>query len=217
MSSTTNFYRSSSIIAHRLVNLYRQQHAIFGGWATVNPVFIKEATDDVIAELHKLPTGPRLAKHIENLRSGKTPMDSIENELLPYGGLMAQGVAKISLSETELEELREVLADFEPEAEFLEKIQNLGPVKKFGEEWLVGVRTAVAQDKELSEKWELVTKTARAFEFWKVANDITQAPLSERIRAQVQADLPEYETYLPMFGEPGEALLAKLRTFLSSV
>jgi hypothetical protein len=41
--------------------------------------------------------------------------------------------------------------------------------------------------------------------------------LSERVRAQVQADMPDYETYLPMFGDAGTELLAKLRTFISSM
>ena len=76
--------------AQRLLNLYRQEHVIIGGWAAINPVFINEATDDVIKELREMPTGKMLIRHIENLRSGKTPMDSIEPELMPYGGLMAQ-------------------------------------------------------------------------------------------------------------------------------
>lgn len=40
-------------------------------------------------------------------------------------------------------------------------------------------------------------------------------PLSERAHAQLQADMPEYETYLPMFGDAGEELLHKLRAFIS--
>ena len=80
----------TSATAQKLLNLYRQEHVIIGGWATVNPVFINEATDEVIRELRELPTGKMLVQHIENLRTGKTPMDSIERELLPYGGLMIE-------------------------------------------------------------------------------------------------------------------------------
>lgn len=41
--------------------------------------------------------------------------------------------------------------------------------------------------------------------------------LTERHRAQIQADMPEYETYLPMFGDSGKEMLTKLRTFMSSL
>ena len=42
-------------------------------------------------------------------------------------------------------------------------------------------------------------------------------PLTERARAQLQADMPEYETYLPMFGEAGVELLEKLRSFITTM
>ena len=78
----------TSTIALKLLNLYRQEHVIIGGWAAVNPIFVNEANDDVIKELRDMPTGKALVQHIENLRNGKTPMDSIDPELLPYGGMM---------------------------------------------------------------------------------------------------------------------------------
>ena len=40
-------------VAQKLLNLYRQEHVIIGGWSAVNPVFINEATDDVIKELRE--------------------------------------------------------------------------------------------------------------------------------------------------------------------
>ena len=92
----------ASTVAQKLLNLYRQEHVIFGGWAAVNQVFVAEADNDVMRELRALPTGKMLIQHIENLRSGKTPMDSIERELLPYGGTMDQSVATISLTPTEM-------------------------------------------------------------------------------------------------------------------
>ena len=102
--------------AQRLLNLYRQEHVIIGGWATVNPVFIAEATDDVIKELREMPTGKMLIQHIENLRNGKTPMDSIEPDLMPYGGLMAQsGLTNTTLSPKDMAELQSVLATFTPD------------------------------------------------------------------------------------------------------
>lgn len=206
-----------SVTAQRLLNLYRQQHVIFGGWDAVNRVFVDEADAEVLRELHLLPAGSVLARHIENLQSGKTKIDSISSELLPYGGLMAEMVASTKLSESEMRELTDGLDAFTPDNDGLAKIQSLNIVKKFGDEWLVAIRSALSDFPELLNKWNVVNKTARAYYLWKVANDILAAPLSERSRARVQADLPEYETYLPMFGNTGTELLSKLRVFISSL
>jgi len=206
-----------SVTAQRLLNLYRQEHVIFGGWAAVNEVFINEATPDVIKELRELPTGKMLVRHIENLRSGKTPMDSIERDLLPYGGLMTESVAPISLTPTEWEELEAGINSFIPDEESLEKLQSLDVIKKFGDEWLVAIRAALAERPDLLEKWSVIAKTYRAYYLWKVASDMINQPLSERARAQLQADMPEYETYLPMFGNAGTELLEKLRSFITTI
>ena len=113
----------ASLIAQKLLNLYRQEHVIFGGWAAVNAVFVNEATPEVITELQELPTGKMLAKHIENLRSGKTPMDSIERDLLPYGGMMSETVATIPLTPEEWTELENGINNFTPDENGLNEIQ----------------------------------------------------------------------------------------------
>lgn len=209
--------QNTVITAQRLLNLYRQQHVIFGGWAAVNRIFVADAAPDVLEELRKLPTGKLLAQHIENLRSGHTPMDSIEPDLLPYGGMMADTVATIPLTPTQWQELETGIAEFTPDQDGLNRLQSLDVVKKFGEEWIVGIRAALNKRPELLEKWNIITKTYRAYFLWKVATDLLDAPLSDRSRAQLQADMPEYETYLPMFGPAGEELLSRLRTFVSSI
>ena len=206
----------SSTIAQRLLNLYRQEHVIFGGWAAVNQVFMTEATDDVLFALGELPTGKNLVRHIENLRSGKTPMDSIERDLLPYGGLMDETVATVTLTKSEWAELESGIDAFTTDQNGLDKIQQLNVVKKFGDQWLVAIRAALSARPDLLEKWSLVNKTYRAYYLWKVASDMLTQPLSERARAQLQADMPEYETYLPMFGDAGDELLGKLRSFISA-
>lgn len=206
----------SSTIAQRLLNLYRQEHVIFGGWAAVNQVFMTEATDDVLSALGELPTGKNLVRHIENLRSGKTPMDSIERDLLPYGGLMDETVATVTLTKSEWAELESGIDTFTTDQNGLDKIQQLNVVKKFGDQWLVAIRAALSARPDLLEKWSLVNKTYRAYYLWKVASDMLTQPLSERARAQLQADMPEYETYLPMFGDAGDELLGKLRSFISA-
>ena len=204
--------------AQKLLNLYRQEHVIIGGWATVNPIFVKEATDDVIRELNDMPTGKLLVRHIENLRSGKTPADSIDPELLPYGGMMtAEDVATIKLSPDQWRELEYALQTFTPDQNGLNRFMELDIVHQFGEEWQTAIRSVLNARPQLLEQWNIVNQTYNAYRLWNTANEIIANPISERVRAQVQADMPEYETYLPMFGDAGTELLSKLRTFISSL
>lgn len=203
-------------VAQKLLNLYRQQHVIVGGWATVNPVFVAEATPDVIEELAELPNGKTLIRHIENLRSGKTPMDGIERELMPYGGMMNASSVSTPLSASEMSELESLLNTFTSDTDGLERLQQSRVVKKFGEEWQVGIRAALAGRPDLLEKWSIITKTYQAYTLWDTATQTLNTPLSDRTRAQVQADMPAYETYLPMFGADGEQLLSRLRQFISN-
>lgn len=119
----------ASTTAQKLLNLYRQEHVIFGGWAAVNRVFVEEADIDVLHELRELPTGKTLIKHIENLRSGKTPMDSIDRDLLPYGGMMAETVATVPLTSDEWAELESGINEFTTDQEGLDKIQQLNVIK----------------------------------------------------------------------------------------
>ena len=208
----------TSTIALKLLNLYRQEHVIIGGWTTVNPIFVNEATDDVIKELRDMPTGKLLVRHIENLRSGKTPMDSIDPELLPYGGMMvAEDIATIKLTANQWQELEDALNSFTPDQMGLERFMKSDVVREFGEEWQNAIRSALNARPQLLDRWNIVNQTYNAYRLWDTANEIIANPISERSRARVQADMPEYETYLPMFGDAGTELLTKLRTFVSSL
>lgn len=206
----------ASVVAQKLLNLYRQEHVIIGGWSAVNPVFVNDATPDVIAELHTLPTGGMLVRHIENLRSGKTSMDSIDRDLLPYGGLMNQSELTVPLTESQIADLEHELNNFTPDQDGLNRIQNLAVVKKFGDQWIPVIRASLKARPDLSEKWDTVVQTYQAYSLWNTASEMVNQPISERARAQIQADMPEYETFLPMFGDAGVELLTKLRTFIST-
>ena len=208
----------ASTVAQKLLNLYRQAHVIIGGWGAVNPVFVDEATPDVLSALTELPTGKLLAKHIENLKSGKTPMDSIERDLLPYGGMMAESVVNINLSDSQWNELQSAILNFTPDQDGLNRIEQLPIVKSFGAEWIQKIRSLISvKHPELSQHWATVDQTYNAYMRWNTANDLISNPLTDRARAQLQADMPEYETYLPMFGEEGTKLLEKLRLSVSSL
>ena len=144
-------------------------------------------------------------------------MDSIDHELLPYGGMMTETVATVPLTPDEWRELESGLNEFTTDQEGLNRIQQLNVIKKFGDQWLVAIRAALGARPDLMDTWTIVMKTYRAYYLWKVANDILEQPLSERARAQLQADMPEYETYLPMFGDAGTELLEKLRSFITTM
>lgn len=209
---------TARVTAQKLLNLYRQEHVIVGGWAAVNQVLVTEGTPEVLRELGEMPTGKMLVQHIENLKSGETPMDSIDTDLMPYGGMMvAESVSTIDLDTDEWSELKQALESFTPDQNGLDAFLNVPIVKRFGDEWQVAIRSILGSHPEMLQKWAIVNQTFNAYRLWDVANEILSQPLSERARAQVQADMPEYETYLPMFGDAGDELLAKLRTFTSSM
>ncbi|MCL1892247.1 MAG: hypothetical protein FWF97_03095 [Alphaproteobacteria bacterium] len=207
----------ASIIAQRLANLYRQAHVIEGGWAVVNRALVAESDSQILEELLKLPNGEKLSAHIRNLQSGRTPMDGIERELMPYGGMMDRAAKGTQISTSDLKELESALARFQPDEDHLEEIRNLPFVQSFGEKWASGVRAAIAGHPGLVEQWRQVQQASRAYELWNRGYAMLEPPVSDRARAEIQAELSEYETYLPMFGEEGMKLLARLRAFVSSV
>ena len=208
----------ASVVAQKLLNLYRQSHVIIGGWTALNPIFVKEATPDVLDELVELPTGKLLAQHIANLKSGKTPMNTIERELLPYGGMMAETTINVQIKPSDWDELISAINAFTPDQDGLNRIMDLDVVKSYGDEWINVIRAALAnQHPELLQQWSVVTQTYNAYKRWDMANEILSQTINERTRAQIQADMFEYETYLPMFGDAGNKLLEKLRTFISSI
>ena len=65
-------------------------------------------------------------------------------------------------------------------------------------------------------KWDIVIQTDKAYKIWNSARELLSETLTGRQRAQIQADMPEYETFLPMFGDSGKEMLNRLRTFMSS-
>ena len=209
--------QQAHIIAQRLLNLYRQEHVIEGGWAAVNKVFIAESNNDqVIAELENMPTGKKLVAHINNLRTKKTPMDTIDKDLLPYGGLMTGIEVSFSLTDAEFNELKSALDKFQPTQESLNNIKNMPLVRKFGNDWPQDIKAAIISRPDMLARWNVVIQTNKAYKIWDSARELLSETLTERNRAQIQADMPEYETYLPMFGDSGKEMLSRLRTFMSS-
>lgn len=209
--------QQAHIIAQRLLNLYRQEHVIEGGWDAVNKVFLAESNNaQVIAELENMPTGKKLVAHINNLRDKKTPMNTIDKDLLPYGGLMSDIEVNVSLTDEEITELAQVLDKFQPTQENLNTIKNMPLVRKFGNDWDKDIRSAIMSNPNMLAKWDIVIQTDKAYRIWESARELLSETLTERNRAQIQADMPEYETFLPMFGDSGKEMLNRLRTFMST-
>lgn len=206
----------ASVIAQKLLNLYRQAHVINGGWAVVNKIFVDEASDDVISELHDLPTGKLLVAHIENLRSGKTPMDSIARELLPYGGMMVDATLDIEISSDDVKQLINAVNDFTPDQDGLNEFMQNPVIKKFGPNWIALTQSALSNNPAEQEHFDEIVRTWNAYRAWENANKIISKPINDRTRAQLQIDMLEYETYLPMFGEEGQQILEQLHKILST-
>jgi len=99
----------------------------------------------------------------------------------------------------------------------LNAIKHMPMVQKFGSDWAQNIKAALVSDPDMSAKWRTVIQTNRAYKAWDSAQQLLSETLTERNRAQIQADMPEYETYLPMFGDAGRDMLNKLRTFMSSL
>ncbi|MBR6364267.1 MAG: hypothetical protein IKS08_04245 [Alphaproteobacteria bacterium] len=207
----------ASVIAQRLLNLYRQAHVIEGGWVALNKIFIAESTDEILDELATLPTGKFLVEHINNLRSGKTPVDSIARELLPYGGAFAEKSLHTEISEHDLRELITAINDFTPDQQGLEKFVATPVIRSFGKDWVMSVQAILANDTDLFDKFTQIARMWNAYKIWLNANEVVDKPINDRLRAQLQVDMPEYETYLPMFGEEGTKLLRRLHALTSSL
>lgn len=207
----------ASTIAQKLLNLYRQAHVIVGGWAAVNRVLLDEATDEVLSELADLPTGKMLVQHIKNLQTGKTPMDSITRELLPYGGMMADTATTTNISDEDLDELISAIDDFHPDQDGLDDFMRKPIIREFGAEWISTIKHALNGHPDILKKFDIIVRTWNAYRLWTSAKEIIEKPMNERTRAQLQVDMPEYETYLPMFGDEGKQLLRRLHKFTSSL
>ena len=206
----------ASVTAQKLLNLYRQAHVIEGGWAVLNRVFVDEATDDVIAELHELPTGKLLVEHIKNLRSGETPMDSIARELLPYGGMMVDVALNVEISPDDIKQIIDAVNNFTPDQDGLDGFMKNPVIKKFGPNWIALTQSALANNPNELERFDTIVRTWNAYRAWDSANAIISKPINDRVRAQLQVDMVEYETYLPMFGDQGQQILNQLHTIISS-
>ncbi|MCQ2562148.1 MAG: hypothetical protein MJ158_00815 [Alphaproteobacteria bacterium] len=90
-------------------------------------------------------------------------------------------------------------------------------IQNIGENWQEKIKSALFQDMELKQKWDTVIKTWTAYNLWDSAQTIIHSDITERIKAQVQADMLDYETYLPMFGQAGTDLLVNLRNIISTM
>ena len=143
---------------------------------------------------------------------------TIERELLPYGGMMAETFVNVQIKPSDWKELIAAINAFTPDQDGLNRIMDVKIIKSYGEQWLNIVRAALAtHHPALLQQWAVVDQTYNAYKRWNLANELLSQNINDRSRAQIQADMFEYETYLPMFGDAGKELLTKLRTFISSM
>lgn len=205
----------SIVIANKLLNLYRQAHVIKGKWKAVNQIFLKEATEEILDEISKLPTGDKLKQHTENLINKKTNIDTIEKELIPYNALMEENVNNININDTDLDILIKLINNFQPTKECLDEIINLKFIQDLGTNWIFDIKIVLDNRYDLLDKWEEVKKTYFAYNYWNKATSLlSKKELTEQDKGNIQADMLEYETYLSLFGDTGNDLLLKLRQLI---
>ncbi|MDR3126568.1 MAG: hypothetical protein LBT92_02970 [Rickettsiales bacterium] len=70
--------------ARRYINIFHQLHVITYDISSINADFLA-MQDDVVGLLPSLPGGQKLWQHVQNLKSGDTPPDKIDPDLLPFG------------------------------------------------------------------------------------------------------------------------------------
>ena len=115
-----------------------------------------------------------------------------------------------------MDDLTDAIENFIPTQQGLDIFTSKPIVQHFGEEWPTAIGAIVQTKPNLTEQWNSIKQTYNAYRLWDSANMVIANPLTERVRAQVQSEMPEYETYLPMFGDDGAKLLNKLRNFIST-
>ncbi len=212
--------------AQRLLNLYRQAHSIDGGWVVLNPYFISEDSPKLEEELKKLPNGWKLAKHIENLKEGKTQMDSISPDLTPYGGLMTNDnvykvVQNIELPKAEFDNLSDFLHGFKPDFKHLTDFKKAEFFESLGKDWTNQAKLIIqnSNDKDsetLLNKLNQLIDLDKTYSAWYQASELLTEPESEKTKATAQTLLTEFESRLPKFGKQGQELLEKIRNLISS-
>ena len=100
--------------------------------------------------------------------------------------------------------------------EGLDKIKQLPFVQKFGNTWTDDIKKALTDNNEMLAKWDVVARTALAYKNWDTAQKLVSQPATERNRALIQANMFDFEMYLPMFGEPGKEILSKLHAITAA-
>jgi hypothetical protein len=131
--------------------------------------------------------------------------------------MMSEMAYAVALTSAQWQELENAINSFSPNQQGLQNFLALDIVHSFGDQWINAIKAAIYEKKDLQEKWQIIEKTYNAYRLWNTANELVDTPLSDRKRAEVQADMPEYETYLPMFGDTGTELLEKLRNAISTM
>ena len=69
----------------KYLNIFHQLHVIKAGIEVLNRDFIS-LPDEVLEILPELAGGAKFYQHIKNLKDGVTPINKIDEDLLPFGG-----------------------------------------------------------------------------------------------------------------------------------
>ena len=130
---------------------------------------------------------------------------------------MAESATSPDISPSDLQQLVAAIDSFNPSSEGLNEFMDTPIIKSFGAEWVLMSRNVLSNNPDALHRLDDIVRVSRAYQLWNNANDILSNPVTDRVRANLQVDMPEYRTYLPMFGDEGKELLRRLHGLTSSM
>ena len=161
-------------IGRKYLNIFHQLHFINAGMEILNNDFLT-MSDDVIELLPELAGGMKLAQHIKNLKTGKTPINKIDADVLPFGELVfddhekfleytsynkiaamknveSENNAETSSIQTEInneyKQLYELLRAFKNTPALLENFKSSEVIRDLGPDWKNEVKNILKNSKE---------------------------------------------------------------------
>lgn len=226
-------------VARRYINIFHQLHVIDAPLATLNAEFAA-LPRDVVMLLPEMMGGVKLHQHIQNLKTGQTPMDKVDPDLLPFGREVFDDV-KLYTQYTSYDkasyvpappsvadgpgarkakdgggeaQIWSMLRSYTNTPESLEAFKKLPAVASLGPKWRDELKSRIATSNQ--PDWEHL---AQAFDNLVQFDDAVEAwgavsmfvrNPSPEARTKIAPKVDTYKKNLDMFGDAGEALAAKL-------
>ena len=226
-------------IGKRYLNIFRQLHVITAGIETLNKDFLS-LPDDVVKILPELAGGLKFYQHIQNLKSGATPINKIEAELFkqytdftaPSSGVshsftdssyqgspVEKSEPTINSTSDDYGNLFEMLRSFQPTPQNLNDFKSSETIKDLGPNWKVEIQrilsnSGASDTAKLKKNFENLCIFDTALDIWEECVALVKNP-RKKSREEIQSNLSNYQKYLNMFGKGGQDLYEKVKALVS--